>query len=337
MRNLTTRLVTVDFFKIYQDLFQYMKQGPLNRWLDNLIPQLEQRLLENPHGDLGRWQAALNRLPDIQADNITLTTSAITANKAEALSEAELAQLTSGLMALSPWRKGPFQLFDTYINTEWHSDWKWDRVVPHISSLKNRVVLDVGCGSGYHCWRMLGEGADRVIGIDPNYLFLTQFEAIKKYCGPKSPIHLLPVKMEEVPSNLEAFDTTFSMGVLYHRRSPIDHLLELKSTLRKGGELVLETLVIEGDNEQCLMPEDRYAMMRNVWFIPSCDTLALWLKRAGFKDIKLVDLNRTTTEEQRATEWMTYQSLNSFLDPEDPAKTIEGYPAPLRATFVATK
>lgn len=337
MRNLTTRLVTVDFFKIYQDLFQYMKQGPLNRWLDNLIPQLEQRLLENPHGDLGRWQAALNRLPDIQADNITLTTSAITANKAEALSEAELVQLTSGLMALSPWRKGPFQLFDTYINTEWHSDWKWDRVVPHISSLKNRVVLDVGCGSGYHCWRMLGEGADRVIGIDPNYLFLTQFEAIKKYCGPKSPIHLLPVKMEEVPSNLEAFDTTFSMGVLYHRRSPIDHLLELKSTLRKGGELVLETLVIEGDNEQCLMPEDRYAMMRNVWFIPSCDTLALWLKRAGFKDIKLVDLNRTTTEEQRATEWMTYQSLNSFLDPEDPAKTIEGYPAPLRATFVATK
>ncbi len=314
-----------------------MKQGPLNRWLDNLIPQLEQRLLENPHGDLGRWQAALNRLPDIQADNITLTTSAITANKAEALSEAELVQLTSGLMALSPWRKGPFQLFDTYINTEWHSDWKWDRVVPHISSLKNRVVLDVGCGSGYHCWRMLGEGADRVIGIDPNYLFLTQFEAIKKYCGPKSPIHLLPVKMEEVPSNLEAFDTTFSMGVLYHRRSPIDHLLELKSTLRKGGELVLETLVIEGDNEQCLMPEDRYAMMRNVWFIPSCDTLALWLKRAGFKDIKLVDLNRTTTEEQRATEWMTYQSLNSFLDPEDPAKTIEGYPAPLRATFVATK
>nr|WP_285903182.1 tRNA 5-methoxyuridine(34)/uridine 5-oxyacetic acid(34) synthase CmoB [Alkalimarinus sediminis] len=330
-------MVTVDFFKIYQDLFQYMKQGPLNRWLDNLIPQLEQRLLENPHGDLGRWQAALNRLPDIQADNITLTTSAITANKAEALSEAELVQLTSGLMALSPWRKGPFQLFDTYINTEWHSDWKWDRVVPHISSLKNRVVLDVGCGSGYHCWRMLGEGADRVIGIDPNYLFLTQFEAIKKYCGPKSPIHLLPVKMEEVPSNLEAFDTTFSMGVLYHRRSPIDHLLELKSTLRKGGELVLETLVIEGDNEQCLMPEDRYAMMRNVWFIPSCDTLALWLKRAGFKDIKLVDLNRTTTEEQRATEWMTYQSLNSFLDPEDPAKTIEGYPAPLRATFVATK
>lgn len=329
--------MTVDFFKIYQDLFQYMKQGPLNRWLDNLIPQLELRLLDNPHGDLARWQDALSQLPDIKADGIALNNSAITASRTEDISTVDHAQLKSALEALSPWRKGPFELFDTYIDTEWHSDWKWDRVVPHISPLKNRVVLDVGCGSGYHCWRMLGEGAERVIGIDPNYLFLTQFEAIKKYCGPDRPIHLLPVKMEEVPSNLEAFDTTFSMGVLYHRRSPIDHLLELKSTLRKGGELVLETLVIEGDDEQCLMPKDRYAMMRNVWFIPSCDTLSLWLKRAGFKDIKLVDLNKTTTEEQRATKWMTYQSLDSFLDPLDPCKTIEGYPAPLRATFVATK
>lgn len=329
--------MTVDFYKLYQDLFQYMKSGPLNRWLDDLIPQLEEKLLENPHGDLKRWQDALNRLPDITPDQVTLNTSAITANTTTPITEPEQQQLDQSLMALSPWRKGPFELFGTHIDTEWHSDWKWDRVIPHISPLKNRLVLDVGCGSGYHCWRMMGEGAARVIGIDPSYLFLTQFEAIKKYCGPELPIHLLPVRMEEVSANLEAFDTTFSMGVLYHRRSPIDHLIELKNTLRKGGELVLETLVIEGKKGECLMPEDRYAMMRNVWFIPSCDTLSLWLKRAGFRDIKLVDLNKTTSEEQRGTDWMQYQSLDSFLDPADSAKTVEGYPAPLRATFVATK
>ena len=329
--------MTVDFFKIYQDLFQYMKEGRLNRWLDNLIPQLENRLLDNPHGDLERWQQALGSLPDIQADTVTLNAPAITADLSTGITEAEQAQLVSSLMALSPWRKGPFELFDTHINTEWHSDWKWDRVAPHISPLKNRVVLDVGCGSGYHCWRMLGDGAARVIGIDPNYLFLTQFEAVKKYCGPQSPIHLLPIRMEEVPANLEAFDTTFSMGILYHRRSPIDHLIELKSTLRKGGELVLETLVIEGADDQCLMPKDRYAMMRNVWFIPSIDTLILWLKRAGFKNIKCVEKNQTSLEEQRSTDWMSYQSLKDFLDPNDMNKTIEGYPAPLRATFVATK
>ena len=227
--------------------------------------------------------------------------------------------------------------YSIFIDTEWRSDFKWERIKQHISPLRNRVILDVGCGSGYHAWRMLGEDARQVIGIDPNNLFLIQFEAIKKYCGPKAPIHFLPVRMEDVPAQLEAFDTTFSMGVLYHRRSPIDHLLELKGTLRPGGELILETLVSEGELGHSLMPEDRYAMMRNVWFIPTIDTLKLWLTRAGFKDIKCVEKNQTSLDEQRSTEWMQYQSLEDFLDPEDINKTIEGYPAPLRATFVATK
>lgn len=314
-----------------------MKAGPLNRWLDGLIPMLEQRLLDNPHGDLIRWQEALSQLPDITPDQVELNTSIITISKEDTPSIEHTEQINAALSMLKPWRKGPFQIFDTFLDTEWHSDWKWDRIAPHISPLKNRLILDVGCGSGYHCWRMLGDGAARVIGIDPSYLFLTQFEVIKKYCGPQAPVHLLPIKMEEVPENLQAFDTTFSMGVLYHRRSPIDHLIELKGTLKKGGELVLETLVIEGKEGECLMPKDRYAMMRNVWFIPSCDTLKLWLQRAGYNDIRLIDLNRTSTEEQRSTEWMEYQSLNSFLDPQDSLKTIEGYPAPLRATFVATK
>ena len=127
------------------------------------------------------------------------------------------------------------------------------------------------------------------------------------------------------------------MGVLYHRRSPIDHIYELKGALRKGGELVLETLVVEGELGYSLMPEDRYAMMRNVWYLPSVETLTLWLRRCGFVDIRCVDLNQTSCEEQRVTEWMEFQSLEDFLDPSDANKTIEGYPAPLRATMVATK
>jgi len=197
--------------------------------------------------------------------------------------------------------------------------------------------LDVGCGSGYHCWRMLGEEAFHVIGIDPNFLFLMQFEALKKYCGPNAPIHLLPLRMEDLPKQLEAFDTTFSMGILYHRRSPIDHLISLKGTLKTGGELVLETLVCEGGPGFSLMPEDRYAMMRNVWFIPSIPTLTFWLKRAGFENICCIESNQTTVEEQRSTDWMKYQSLKDFLDPKDKNKTIEGYPPPIRATFIANK
>ncbi|MEW8068099.1 MAG: DUF1698 domain-containing protein, partial [Candidatus Thiodiazotropha endolucinida] len=43
----------------------------------------------------------------------------------------------------------------------------------------------------------------------------------------------------------------------------------------------------------------------------------------------------TTIEEQRATEWMRFESLADYLDPADRSLTIEGYPAPRRAVFVA--
>lgn len=327
----------MNFHPLYDDLFAFMKTTKLAPWLADLEALLTYKLQEKPHGDLHRWLAAFDALPDITADNIQLNTSRVGASCTAPLSEPIHNLLESCLKNLTPWRKGPYELFGIHIDTEWRSDFKWDRIKDHLSPLKNRVVLDVGCGSGYHAWRMLGEGARQVIGIDPNNLFMLQFATIKKYCGPKAPIHFLPIRMEDVPEQLEAFDTTFSMGVLYHRRSPIDHLLELKGTLRAGGELVLETLVAEGGLGYSLMPEDRYAMMRNVWFIPSTETLALWLRRAGFKHIRCVETNQTSLEEQRGTDWMQYQSLRDFLDPDDINKTIEGYPAPVRATFIAEK
>lgn len=320
----------------FGDLIAFMnKQKRLKPWVPSLETLLHQKLYEKPHGDMQRWIDALESLPDLPVERIDLRTSRVGASGT--LTNEEKANLEDSLRRLIPWRKGPFELFGTHIDTEWRSDWKWDRVEQHISPLKDRNILDVGCGSGYHCWRMLGAEAQRVIGIDPSYLFLMQFNAIKKYCGLGAPIHLLPIRMEDVEPQLEYFDTVFSMGVLYHRRSPIDHIYELKGALRKGGELVLETLVVEGELGYSLMPEDRYAMMRNVWYLPSVETLTLWLRRCGFVDIRCVDLNQTSCKEQRVTEWMEFQSLEDFLDPTDSTKTIEGYPAPLRATMVATK
>ncbi len=142
---------------------------------------------------------------------------------------------------------------------------------------------------------------------------------------------------EDLPPDLACFDTVFSMGVLYHRKSPFEHLFELRGALRPGGELVLETLVVEGDEKTVLTPEGRYAKMRNVWFIPSVPLLEIWLQRCGFSDIRCVDVNRTSVDEQRATEWMIEESLAAFLDPDDPLRTMEGHPAPLRAIMVAKK
>ena len=86
--------------------------------------------------------------------------------------------------------------------------------------------------------------------------------------------HLLPLGIQELP-DLRAFDTVFSMGVLYHRKSPIEHIEQLRNQLKDDGELVLETLVVDGDENQVLMPSDRYGKMRNVWFLPSSAALTL--------------------------------------------------------------
>ena len=287
------------------------------------------------HGDFAGWVEALRALPDIEPDSWDLQNQ-VRIGSAGQCDDAQRQQLKQALLKIHPWRKGPFELFGLEIDTEWHSDWKWHRLEGHISPLENRNVLDVGCGNGYHCWRMAGAGARFVLGVDSHLLFTMQYWAIRQFLK-IPPVFVVPLALEDLPAGLKAFDSVFSMGVLYHRRSPFDHLYGLKDCLRPGGELILETLVIEGEKGMTLVPQGRYARMPNVWFLPTCDTLHEWLEKAGFRNIRLVDINKTSIEEQRTTEWMTFESLPQALDKNDPAMTIEGYPAPMRAVFVAEK
>ncbi|MGC1147221.1 tRNA 5-methoxyuridine(34)/uridine 5-oxyacetic acid(34) synthase CmoB [Pantoea agglomerans] len=320
----------IDFGRFYQQI----AVGQLAKWLEVLPAQISEWQRENLHGHFRDWYKSLEYLPLLEPQKLDLLHS-VTADRDD-ISDRHRQGIEKLLRNLMPWRKGPYFLYGTHINTEWRSDWKWERVLPHISPLAGRTVLDVGCGSGYHMWRMIGAGAHLVVGIDPMQLFLVQFEAVRKLLNDDRRAHMLPLGIEQLPV-LQAFDTVFSMGVLYHRRSPLDHLLQLKNQLVSGGELVLETLVIEGDVNQVLVPGERYAQMRNVFFIPSAEALKSWLEKSGFVDVRIVDFALTTTEEQRRTDWMTSESLAEFLDPDDPSKTVEGYPAPLRAVLVATK
>jgi len=321
----------INFSSFYQDI----ADSNLQSWLETLPAILGKWQRDHKHGSLPKWEKVLNKLHYPQPDQLDFTSS-VTIGSGAQLSPGQVEKLTNLLAVFQPWRKGPFSVHGIQIDTEWRSDWKWDRVAAFISPLKNRTVLDVGCGSGYHMWRMLGAGASRVVGIDPSPLFLCQFEAIKRIAGNQHPVHLLPLGIEELPA-LDGFDTVFSMGVLYHRRSPIDHLLQLRDQLRVGGELVLETLVIDGDENAVLVPQDRYAKMNNVWFLPSAAALMLWLKKCEFTDIRCVDIDITSLAEQRSTQWMKNESLVDYLDPNDVSLTVEGYPAPKRAIIIATK
>ena len=318
----------------YQSLFEILNKDPIwEKWLETLPTQLDALLDPAKNGNLPRWFKAIEKLPNVTPSHHSLNTPYITVGDT---TETKHESLKTQLAELKPWRKGPFQLFDVTINTEWRSDWKWDRLNGCISPLQGKTVLDVGCGNGYHSWRMAGCGAKLVIGIDPSLLFVMQYKAVKKYLT-NTPVFVLPLRLEDMPENLPAFDTVFSMGVLYHRRAPFDHLYELKNLLKPGGELVLETLIVEGDENTVLVPKERYAQMNNVWCLPSTDAMMIWLEKCGFNDIKLINVNQTTLEEQRQTEWMEYNSLESYLAPNDHNLTIEGYPAPTRAIFIATK
>jgi tRNA (mo5U34)-methyltransferase len=317
----------------YNLLIDRMRDVDLGVWADIVLDQIKQGLDAEKHGDLKRWQDTLDQLPNIEPSQIDFNSSVISM-VGESLNNDEKNELKSTLQKLIPWRKGPYNIHGINIDTEWHSDWKWGRLKDGIQPLKNKIVLDVGCGNGYHGWRMIGEGANLIIGVDPSPLFVVQHQCVKHFTG-DVPFYVLPLGIESVPEKLQAFDTVFSMGVLYHRRSPIDHIMQLRYCLKSGGELVLETLVIDGDENQVLVPKGRYAKMRNVWFLPSCEAIVLWLKRCGFKKIKIIDVNVTTIEEQRTTEWMKFDSLETFLDPSNNSLTIEGYPAPKRAVFSA--
>lgn len=334
-----------DFSAVYQALaVAGQERSGLHTWLAKLPEQLSDALSLSRHPEFAYWWKLIEKLPEIKQAQVNLNSAAIQAQQAvletgEALNAGQLSLITKLLYDLKPWRKGPFDLHGIYIDTEWRSDYKWNRLAPHLSNLKGRTVLDVGGGSGYHAWRLAGAGAALTICIDPSPRYFAQFEAVKKLLGKQleEQVFHLPLPLEAVPADIESFDTVLSMGVLYHRRSPLDHLLELKACLRPGGELVLETLVIPGTETSCLIPEKRYAAMGNVWFLPSVVQLELWLRRCGFINVRCVDLNVTSTAEQRTTEWMTFQSLSDFLDPANPSLTREGYPAPLRAILIANK
>ena len=301
---------------------------PAWRELDSLISA---KTAETAHGRLPEWHAVLEDLPPCAPTPLRLEGPAVAAGPE--LTGAERERVRALLLRLAPWRKGPFSLGGIPIDSEWRSNWKWDRLAAAISPLDDRAVLDVGCGNGYYAWRMRVAGARAVIGLEPTLLYLVQFRAVARWLR-KEPVHLLPLRLHELPPGAHAFDTVFSMGVLYHQRSPEEHLRQLRETLHPGGELVLESLILPGDEPAALAVEGRYARMRNVWLLPTLPLLERWVRDAGFTAVRAADVSATTTAEQRRTEWMPFESLPEALLPDDPARTVEGWPAPRRALLI---
>jgi len=315
------------------DLLIFFDDFLLNK-ISKKCLEISNQAFQVNNGNIPKWSQAIDTIDALPKGKVSLKQPYICINNDSINNES----LLEALHKLIPWRKGPFMINDVVLKSEWDGDMKWQRITKHIKPLKNKRVLDVGAGNGYFTFRMAMEGAKRVLGIEPFLLFNYQFRTIKSLI--ESPLNalLLPVKLEHIPK-IAIFDTVFSMGVLYHQRDHMAHLSQLYEMMATDAELVLETLIVEGPEDYVLIPKGRYAQMRNVYSIPSIKTLKSWLNDANFNNIKVVDVNKTTTAEQRKTSWIGKNgaSLEDFLDPLDDSLTIEGYPAPTRAIVVCER
>ncbi|ADV45660.1 tRNA 5-methoxyuridine(34)/uridine 5-oxyacetic acid(34) synthase CmoB [Nitratifractor salsuginis] len=272
-------------------------------------------------------QEAIQALPEPEVERVLWDAEAVTAELDPGYDARFGRQIEETARLLMPWRKGPFRLGNLFIDSEWRSQIKYGLLEPYLD-LRDKVVGDIGCNNGYYLFRMMEQVPARLVGFDPSALYYSQFQFLERFF--RSGIRYELLGVEHLPFYEEPFDTLFCLGVLYHRSDPIGTLKALRRGLKKGGELFLDTFMIEGEGEYCLTPAQRYSKIPNVYFIPTIDALRGWCHRAGFSEVEILAKRPTDVTEQRKTDWIATQSLEDFLDPEDPSKTVEGYPAPQR-------
>ena len=289
------------------------------------------KALKVKNGNVPKWDEAIEIINTLFKGEVVLNSPYIQIKR----NDINTNELIIALEKLLPWRKGPFMFNDVKLESEWQGDLKWRRISKNIKPLVNKNVLDVGSGNGYFTLRMAMEGAKKALGIDPFLLFNYQFQAIKSLIDSPLEAMVLPIRLEDMPKK-PIFDSVFSMGVLYHQRDHMNHLNNLKAMMAPGAELILETLVVDGEKGYSLIPNDRYARMRNVHCLPSIETLKSWLIDANFQNIKVINVTKTSPKEQRKTCWIgkNAASLQDFLDPNNSSYTIEGHPAPTRVIII---
>jgi len=297
-------------------------------WSDIEALRQERRPLLNrpfwqPH------QERLKMLPELKVTRSNYNKAEVQIGQVDDLDAADHERLKEIALGLKPWRKGPFNLFGIEIDAEWRSNQKWDRLKEGNPNLEGKRIADIGCSNGYYMYRMLPENPAFVIGFEPADRFFWQFHLMQRFAqAPRLQHECFGV--EHLAFFPEFFDVIFCLGIIYHQRNPILMLENLFQSLRSGGEAVVESMGIPGDENQALCPPGRYAKARNVFFVPSAVALCTWMRRAGFVNVECISSATTEFSEQRATEWMSFESLEDFLDPNDRDKTIEGHPTPLR-------
>lgn len=316
---------------------RYLEYFP-NAQMEDIRQLHEEKLhwINQPKKGFLRYREPIATISHIKAAWHDFSGDAIRIGKPDEIDDTTRQQVHDVMRCFMPWRKGPFNVFGIDIDAEWRSERKWNRLFPELPSLEGKVVADIGCNNGYYMFRTAHHNPRFVLGFDPYVQHYFTFQALNGLAGMDN-LCMELLGVEHLHLFPESFDVIFLLGIIYHRPSPVETLRDVFDALKPGGTLMLESQAIPGDDPIALFPDKTYAKVPGTWFVPTGACLHNWLLRTGFRDIKLFCKHPMSSEEQRRTEWMTFESYEDFIDKENDALTIEKYPAPWRVFFKAMK
>lgn len=111
---------------------------------------------------------------------------------------------------------------------------EWPTLEQMLPDFKNRTVLDLGCGYGWHCMYAASSGAVEVLGIDLSEKMLQ--EAIKRNTFKTVEYRQLGIEDFEYP--MEKYDVVISSLALHYIEDVKSLFSKIKRTLVKGGIFV---------------------------------------------------------------------------------------------------
>ncbi len=103
--------------------------------------------------------------------------------------------------------------------------------------IRNKTILDVGCGDGVLSWMLFKRGA-KVVGIDISK------EAIgfaREKCGNKENLQFISASAYQIPFEDNSFDYVISSDVIEHLGEPVRMISETRRVWNGKGKIVITT------------------------------------------------------------------------------------------------
>lgn len=291
--------------------------------------QIHRKQLTSRKKGVLRYSLPWQSIKDIRAQHLELDGDKVIIGAPDEINDSERDLVHRAMTTFIPWRKGPYRVFGIDIDAEWQSFRKWNRLLPELPDLQDKIIADIGASNGYYMFRMAAHKPKAVVGFEPYLHHYFTFQSLNSMAGLNN-LHQELLGVEDMTLFSKSFDVVFLMGVLYHRISPLDSLKEVKKAMKPGATLIVESQAIPGEEPMALFPDGRYAKVPGTYFVPTGACLCNWLRRAGFSRVKLFCQHPMSSIEQRRTDWMTFESYSDFIDPLNEKLTVEGYPAPIR-------